>query len=128
MSMVRMDVDARTIETRALGPVSIATDTDTDSATVDLAAYPGYRVLVVAASGTRTDGSYTVKVRHSHDDVTYADATVFSGSNAAVSAANTMRVFTVQPVRRYMKIRITSTGTTSGALLTAFVLLVPPAL
>ena len=128
MTLVRSDVDAGLIETRAIGPLVIATNTDTDSATVDLSAYPGYRVLFLAAVGARTDGTYTPKIRHSHDDSIFADGTVFSGSAAAVSAADTMRVFTYQPARRYVKLRVTSASTTLGASVTGFIILVPPGL
>lgn len=124
--MTRRDIDAAVSVTRALGPVSIATDTDTDSSTIDLHDYPGYRVLLVASVGTRTDGTFTFSVRQSSDDSSYTALTAFSGSVAAVSAADTTRKAAYSPTARYLQVRCTSASTTSGALVSAYLLLVPP--
>lgn len=125
MSQVRNDVDAGIVVADVLGPVSIATNTNTETSAIDLAAYPGYRVMAVVASGTYTDGTYAIKFRESDDNSTYTDGTVFAGSAANITAADTAREFSFRPTKRYLKVRITSTSTTSGALLMAMVLLVP---
>lgn len=124
----RLDVDGGIAVTRALGPVSIATDTDTDSATVDLNAFPGYRVFLVAGTAARTDGTFTFSLRQSADDSSYAAVTPYSGAVTAISTANVTREACYAPTSRYLKVRCTSASTTSGALIAAYLLLIPPAL
>lgn len=129
---VRSDVDARCTVTRAVGPVSIATNTTTASAAIDTTAYqPGTRLLIVHSVGTWTDGSYTASVT---DSITtggsYAAATVFSGTLSATGAANTSKTatFIVTTGRPFVKVSIVSTGTTSGALNSVHVIAIPPAM
>lgn len=127
MSLVRIDVDSQYSITRALGPVSIATDTNTLSSAIDLTAKPGWKVLLVGATGTRTDGTFTFSLHSSATSGgSYAAETPFSGSLAAVSAANTARTAAFIPTKPFVKVNVLSASTTSGALITAFVILVPP--
>lgn len=121
----RLDVDASVVATKALGPVSIATDTDTLSSAIDLNAYPGYRVLLVASTGTRTDGTFVWSVVQSSDNSSYTALTPYAGSVAAVSAADTTRMASYAPTKRYIKVNLNSASTTSGALVSAYVLLIP---
>ncbi len=129
---VRSDVDARFTVTRAIGPVSIATDTATVSSAIDCTAYEhGVVLLVVHEVGTRTDGTYTASITDC--DTTggsYTPATVFSGSLSATAAANTTKTaaFVLTAGRPFVKVTITSTGTTSGALNAATVIAVPKSL
>lgn len=127
MSNVRSDIDARVSVTKAIGPVSIATDTTTSSSAIDLSAYPGWHVLLIGSSGTRTDGSYTFSVTESDTSGgSYSALAPFSGSVSAVAAANTTRTASYRPTKPFIKVNIASTGTTSGALLSAYVVVVPP--
>lgn len=119
-----LDVDGGIAVTRAI-TATIATDTDTDSSTIDLNSFPGYRVFLIAGTGTRTDGTYTFSVRQSADDSSYAALTPTSGAVTAVSAANTTREAAYSPTQRYLKVRCTSASTTSGAIIAAYLLLVP---
>jgi len=129
---VRQDIDARVTVTRALGPVSIATDTDTVSSAIDCTAYEhGTVLLVIHNVGTRTDGSYTCKITDC--DTTggsYAAATPFSGTLSATAASNTTKTaaFVLTAGRPFVKVTITSTGTTSGALNAVSVVAVPASL
>ncbi len=129
---VRQDVDARCTVTRAIGPVSIATDTATVSSAIDCTAYNhGTVLLVIHEVGTRTDGTYTATITDC--DTTggsYTAATPFSGTLSATAAANTQKTaaFVLTAGRPFVKVTITSTGTTSGALNAAVVVAVPPAL
>lgn len=127
MTLIRSDIDGIFNITRAIGPVSIATSTDTLSAAIDLTNFPGWKVLLVAATGTYTDGSYTVTLQQSDTSGgSYADITPFSGSTAAISAANTLKTSAYQPTKLFLKVNVHSTGVTSGALVSASVILVPP--
>ena len=128
MTTVRTDLDAQYSITRALGPVSIATDTNTLSAAIDMSAKPGWGVLLIGSTGTRTDGTFTFSL-HTSDATagSYAAEAPFSGSVAAVSAANTTRTASYRPTKPFVKVNILSASTTSGALLSAYVVLVPPA-
>lgn len=129
---VRGDIDARLTVTKAIGPVSIATSTTTTSSAIDTTAYPsGTRLLIVHSTGTYTDGSFTAKVQDcATSGGSYADATLFSGTLSASAAANLTKVgtFVTQPGRPFVKIVVTSTGVTSGALNSVHVVAVPPAM
>lgn len=127
MSLVRTDIDSQFSITRAIGPVSIATDTNTLSSAIDLTTKPGWRVLLIGSTGTRTDGTFTFSL-HSSDASggTYAAETPFSGSLTATSAANTMKTAAFVPTKPFVKVNVLSASTTSGALITAFVVLIPP--
>lgn len=127
MSLVRRDVATRTSVTRQVGPVSIATDTNTDGTAIDLADYPGWKVLLIGSVGTRTDGTFTFKLQSSADGSTsWTDETAVDGSVAAISAASTTRVAAYSPSRPYVRIRLTSASTSSGALVAGYVVLLPP--
>ena len=127
MSRVRRDLDAQFSITRALGPVSIATDTNTLSSAIDLTDKPGWRVLLIAGTGTRTDGTYTVSVHQADTSGgEYAAIAPDSGSVSAISGANSLRKASYSPTKPFIKVNILSASTTSGALLCADVVLVPP--
>lgn len=124
----RSDIDAQFSVTRAIGPVSIATDTNTLSSAIDMTSKPGWRVLLVASVGTRTDGTYTFSIHESDaSGGSYSAITPFSGSVAAVSAATTTRTAAYLPTKPFIKVNVLSASTTSGALVDAYVVLVPPA-
>lgn len=127
MSTIRADLDAQFSITRAIGPVSIATDTNTLSSAIDLTAKPGWRVILVASVGTRTDGTFTFSLHSATSSGgSYAAETPFSGSLAAVSAATTTRTAAFIPTKPFVKVNVLSASTTSGALVDAYVILVPP--
>jgi hypothetical protein len=129
---IRGDVDARLIVTKAIGPVSIATNTTTTSAAIDTTAYPsGVRLLIVHSTGTYTDGSYIASVTDATTSGgSYSAATLFSGTLSASAAANLTKTatFVTQPGRPFVKVQIVSTGTTTGALNSVHVVAVPPAM
>lgn len=127
MTRVRSDIDSQFTITRAIGPVSIATDTNTLSSAIDMTSKPGWKVLLIGSTGTRTDGTFTFSL-HTSDATggSYAAETPFSGSLTAVSAANTTRTAAYQPEKPFLKVNVLSASTTSGALVSAYVVLVPP--
>ena len=123
---IRSDVDASIVLIRAIGPVLEDNDDTNTSATVDLHDYPGYRVMLIAGLGTRTDGSFTFSVEQSSDDSSYTALAPTSGSVAAVAAANTIREAGYQPSKRYLQVKSVAASTTDGAVHFALLLLVPP--
>lgn len=123
---IRADVDGGIVVVRALGPVVEDNDDTNTSATIDLHDYPGYRVMLVAGLGARTDGSFTFSMEESSDDSSYTALAPWSGSLAAVAAANTVREAAFQPTKRYLQVKSVAASTTDGAVHFAFVLLVPP--
>src|SRR5581483_4547594 len=85
MTLVRSDIDSIFSITKAIGPVSIATDTNTLSSAIDMSAKPGWKVLLVGSVGTRTDGTYTFSLKQSDTSGgTYSDVSPSSGSLTAV--------------------------------------------
>ena len=127
MTLVKRDIATRFVVSKQVGPVSIATDTNTDGVAFDLGQYPGWKVLMVASVGTRTDGSFTAKLQESDDGSTgWTDVSAFDGSAAAVSAADTTREAAYAPAKRYVRVRVVSASTTSGALVSAHLVIAPP--
>lgn len=124
--MTRRDVDGPIVVVRALGPVLEDNDDTNVSSTIDLHDYPGYRVMLIAGLGSRTDGSFTFSVEQSDDDSTYAALAPSSGSVAAVAAADTVREAAYTPTKRYLQVKSVAASTTDGAVHFAFVLLIPP--
>lgn len=123
---IRPDVDGGIVVLAALVPAVEDNDDTNVSTTIDLHDYPGYRVMLIAGLGARTDGTFTFSVEQSSDDSSYTALSPASGSVAAVSAANTFREACYSPTKRYLQVKSVASSTTSGALQYAFVLLVPP--
>jgi len=125
-----IDLDTGITVTGPINPALQASSATVNGAAVDLwaAGYRDPRVLLVAGLGTRTDGSFTFSLEQSDDDSTYVALTPYSGSLAAVAAADTRRTAAYQPTKRYVRAKSVSTAVTSGAVHHAHVLLVPPSL
>lgn len=88
----------------------------------------GYDSAVIAVSfGAYTDGSHTPSVEHSVDNVTYAAAAAsdLDGAFTAVSSAagqNAVQSVGYIGARRYVRVVMTVSGATSGALSAANVI------
>jgi hypothetical protein len=100
---------------------TIATNTDTDSAVIiDTQGFQSAAFLV--PSGTLTDGTYALKVLES-DSATFADGGAEVGGyqvQDSFAATDDNKVKKVGPKfkKRYLKLRVTSTGTTTGGIFT----------
>lgn len=105
---------------------AITTDTNTDSSQLDTADYDG-GVKINAFSSAWTDGTYTLQI-HTSDTTGFTPgaSTLLSTSNlipasgsivltAALAAASTIDSLGFISAKRYMKVRIVSTLTSSGA-------------
>ncbi|MDR3450741.1 MAG: hypothetical protein P4M15_13530 [Alphaproteobacteria bacterium] len=111
----------------SLAPAARVTGTATGTA-VDLRGYDG--AVIVVAFGAYTDGTHTPSVQQSVDGVTYttcvfgtdldgpADFVAVSGSGGA----NTVQQMGYIGSQRYLKVIMTTTGATTGALSSASVI------
>lgn len=125
-----VDLDNTVTVTGAINPATQATNATVNGSSVDLSAagYRDPRVLLVAGLGSRTDGSFTFSLEQSDDDSSYTALSPFSGSLAAVAAANTRRTASYVPTKRYVRAKSVSTAVTTGAIHHALVVLLPPSL
>jgi hypothetical protein len=96
---------------------TIGSNTDTDSAIViDTQGFESVAFAVYA--GTRTDGSYLLKIRETDNP----DGTTGAAEVAAYQAQDTMNTSNVvkkvgaKTTKRYCTLRITSTGVTTGCV------------
>lgn len=106
-----------------------ATNVVTTGGAVDLLWWRSAVVQVL--TGTITDGTYTVEVQHSDasgSGFTAVDTSELQGPEPAIVAANDNAVFEIGYLgsKRYLKVVVTATGTTSGGVLGACVLVGSP--
>lgn len=92
-----------------------------DGGGVDLAGYEGATVLVVP--GTKTDGTHTPKLQESDDDNTYTDVAAgdLLGSFSVV-ASETPQVVGYIGIKKYIRVVVTVSGATTGAIYGAYIL------
>lgn len=128
---VRYDLDSRFTTTAAIQPQTVSSNTTVTSAAIDTTAYPpGVRLMIIAAVGSRTDGTYTFSVTESATSGgSYTSVTPISGAFSAISAASTTQAVThlTSTGKPFIKVAVTSTSVTTGAQVSAFVVAVPPA-
>lgn len=80
-------------------------------------------VMAVIWSGTVTDGTFTFELQDSDDDVTYAavgDA-YLEGAEPALTASDTVVLVGYKGTRKYLRVSVTSTDTTSGGIVGALI-------
>lgn len=96
---------------------TINSDTDTTS-TIVIDSQGFESVMFAVYSGTRTDGSYLLKILETDDaDGTTGAAEVGSYQvQGTISASNTVKKVGAKLTKRYCTLRITSSGTTSGCV------------
>lgn len=130
--MASKDLHSNIKAASALTPRTIATDTTTAGSTIDTSLYESVEFIV--QSGTLTDGAYAVSL--------YAgDASNMSDEAAVTTAAggllgslpsfaatddNTVAKVGYCGGKRYVRIKVVSTGTTSGGLLSGVCVLGHP--
>ena len=105
---------------------TISTDTDTDSALVIDS--QGYNAVAFAVhSGTRTDGSYVLKIMESDNSNGSSASEVGSYQvQDTMTASNSVGKVGAVLSKRYFLLRITSTSTTSGCVFKGAVVLMSP--
>ncbi len=108
-----------------LAPAARVTGT-TNGTGIDLRGYDS--AMVAVAFGAYTDGTHTPSLQHSTDNVTFTavSASDLEGSFAAVSSAagaNTLQSVGYLGANRYVRVVMTVTGATTGALSSGQVIL-----
>ena len=114
----------------ALTIQSITTDTTTGGAEIDRGSKIGESLTFFVHAGTITDGTFTPVIQHSDTsgsgftDVADSDL-IGTEAGAAIVAADDNKVTKIGYVgaKRYVKINIVSTGTSSGGTLSAMALI-----
>lgn len=110
---------------------AITTNTNTDGAIIDTAGYESLEFYLLTAA--ITDGTYTLQIFHGNDSglsdatqATVANEEVL-GSVAVTSAnANSTRRIGYVGKKRYVRLRIVSTGVTTGGTMGAVAVLGTP--
>jgi len=117
---VKQDLSEITIQ-RSIQPQTISSNTTVNGSSIDLTTVASGKVRVVGiiGVGTRTDGTYAVKLQDSTDNSAFADLTTVVGDASNITAANTARRLTATAYRRYVRAVITSTSVTTGAQVSA---------
>lgn len=102
---------------------TIATDTDTNTASLDIQGYENGHMFTLLLADF-TDGTYHIsKLQESDDDSTWTDVAsdeyigvVPTTDLTAVTGEDSLYTIAVrQPMKRYLRAVVTSTGTTIGA-------------
>ena len=122
--MALRDLYSNCAASLSLAPAARVTGT-LNGTGVDLRGYDA--AMLVVTFGSYTDGTHTPSVQHSVDGTTYTAATAsdLQGSFSAVSSAggaNTVQTVGYIGVQRYVRVVMTVTGATTGALSSASVI------
>jgi hypothetical protein len=97
---------------------TIGSNTDTDSAVIiDTQGFGSVAFALYA--GTRTDGSYLLKIMETDnpDGSTGAAEVASYQQQDTLNASNTVKKVGAKTSKRYCKLRITSTGVTTGCVM-----------
>lgn len=114
---------------QSIAPQAITADVNGSSA--DLAVGMFDRAVILIAVGAYTDGTHTFEVQESADNSAWsavADANL-EGTEPVIDAAgdaNAVHKIRYTGTSRYLRVVVTSSGTTSGALFSATILKTNP--
>jgi hypothetical protein len=126
MSMFRKDLHNNTKEMNALNAAAITSSTTTAGNIIDTKGYGA--IEFIAQLGTRTDGTYTLKLEEGNDSG-LSDAAVVAadnrfGSLTAMATSNQVaRVGYRVGAKRYVRLSIVSTTVTTGVAMAGAVAL-----
>ncbi|MFC9700925.1 hypothetical protein ACFTWD_09565 [Streptomyces sp. NPDC056943] len=86
--------------------------------------------LVIVHTGTITDGTHAVDVQESDDNTTFTSvaASELQGAEPSIVAADDNKMYVVgyKGTKRYLRVAVTASGTTSGGVYGASVVLANP--
>lgn len=86
--------------------------------------------LVVVHTGTITDGTHAVDVQESDDNSTFTSvaAAELQGTEPSIVAADDDKMFVIgyKGLKRYLRVAVTASGTTSGGTYGAHIVLANP--
>jgi hypothetical protein len=106
-----------------------AKNATTTSSAVDLTTAEAEATAVLLVVGAWTDGTHTPKIQDSDDNVTYADYTPVVGSFTAISGSgqqNATQLVNYNGGKRYIKVVVTVSGATTGAIYGAYLVQANP--
>ena len=124
--MQAFDLHHNTKQLTALTSQTIDTDTTTAGEIIDTALFTALEFLLI--SGTITDGAYAVSLQHG-DDSGLSDVTVVSADETlgdadfALADDDTAKRIGYIGKKRYVRLSIVSTATTTGGLFAGIALL-----
>ncbi|MFB6626508.1 hypothetical protein ACFCWD_29070 [Streptomyces sp. NPDC056374] len=86
--------------------------------------------LVIVHTGTITDGTHAVDIQESDDNSSFTSvaASELQGAEPSIVAADDNKLFVVgyKGLKRYLRVAVTASGTTSGGVYGASVVLANP--
>jgi len=86
--------------------------------------------LIIVHTGTITDGTHAVDVQESDDNTTFTSvaASELQGTEPSIGASDDNKMYVVgyKGTKRYVRVAVTASGTTSGGTYGASVLLANP--
>lgn len=121
--MASVDINFGMAVIQAFDSAAISTDTTTVGLDIDMNdGTNDFEALeIILNCSAFTDGSYTIDLKESDDDSTYTAvaAADILGTNTAIVAINTPSHIGYVGKKRYVRVSVVSTGTTTGATLAA---------
>jgi hypothetical protein len=86
--------------------------------------------LIIVHTGTITDGTHAVDVQESDDNTTFTSvaASELQGTEPSIGASDDNKMYVVgyKGLKRYLRVAVTASGTTSGGVYGASVVLANP--
>ncbi|MFI8531798.1 hypothetical protein ACIGMX_16350 [Streptomyces aquilus] len=86
--------------------------------------------LVIVHTGTITDGTHAIDVQESDDNTTFTSvaASELQGTEPSIGASDDNKMYVVgyKGLKRYLRVAVTASGTTSGGTYGASVVLANP--
>lgn len=117
-----VDIHNELTQTTSMGPVAIVSDTTTAGAIIDTQGFAALEYVI--ASGVITDGAYAILVEDGNDsglsDAAAVSDTFLTNTEASAGFAltddNTVKSIGYVGHKRYVRLSIVSTATSSGGL------------
>ena len=127
-----MQVLYNEVITRVAVPIAARVNATTNGTTIDRADPNGgtdstTTALAVVVTGTITDGSHAVTVQDSDDGSSWASASsdYLVGTTPTITSTDSNKVFEIgyQGPKRYLRVVVVSSGSTTGGIFGAVILL-----
>lgn len=119
------------VTVRACLPIATRTASASGAGVDRYAGGAGFQdALVIVQTGAITDGTHAVDVQESDDNSTWASAaaSALQGAEPSIGPTDDDKLFVIgyKGAKRYVRVSVTASGTTSGGVYGATVLLANP--